>query len=274
MYKSSYPGGLKLPELGKLDRVVYLMLIAASVLSAVGGTAAFLLLYEKVHFVSPEVIGFSNRAGMFGWLTAVILIGLVAFLLIEGFQRKYPIFGVPGITYGGAEWTPVYPLLMPTADAPEQVRQDVRQGREIVCFMLVGVVLAVALLAVSLPSGHRLQADGSVHVIWGCGWEVKEYRPENVEELTVSVRLVGRHSKEYELLLEYKMDDDRYYEFFVREFRNDGETSPISLLVDVLHCYPETDIVCENGGRIPELVYDQQYNDQEERLLIELFNRQ
>lgn len=273
MYQSSYPGGLKLPELGTLDRAVYLTLIAASVLGTIGATAAFLLLYEKVHFVSPEVIGFSNRAGAFGWLAAVILMVLVIYALIEGFQRKYPIFGAPSVTYGGAEWTPVYPLLMPTADAPEQVKQDIRQGRETVCFLLAGIVLAAALFCVSLSSGHRLHADGSVHVIWGCGWEVKEYRPENVEELTVSVRLVGRHSKEYELCLEYKMDDDRLYEFFVREFRDDGETSPIALLVDVLRCYPEADIDCLNGGRIPDLVYDQQYNDKEERLLIELFNR-
>lgn len=273
MYKSSYPGGLKLPELSTRDRVIYLTLIVLSILGAVGATVAFLLLYEKVHFVSVEVIGFANRAGVFGWLAVVTLMVLVSAALIAGFNRKFPIFGAPGVTYGGPELTPVYPLLMPTADAPEQVKRDVRQGRETVCFLLAGALLAAVLFGVSLLSGNRLHADGSVHVIWGFGWEVMEYQPENVEEVTVSLEGMGKHPRKYEVVLNYKMDDDRLYEFCVREFRDDGETSPIALLVDVLRCYPEADIDCLNGGRIPDLVHDQQYNDKEERLLIELFNR-
>lgn len=272
MYKLSYPGGLKLPELSTRDRVIYLTLIVLSILGAVGATVAFLLLYEKVHFVSAEVIGFANRAGVFGWLATVTLMVLVSTAMIAGSNRKFPIFGAPGVTYGGPELTPVYPLLMPTADAPEQVKQDVRHGRETVCFLLAGVVLAAALFGVSLLSGNRLHADGSVHVIWGFGWEVKSYKPENVEAVTVSVKGMGRYNKKYEVVLKYKMDDDRLYEFCVREFRDDGETSPVALLVNVLREYPEADITFINGGRIPDLVLDQQYDNREERLLYELFS--
>lgn len=273
MYKSSYEGGLKLPELGKLDRGIYLTLIPVSVLSAVGATIAFFLLYEKVHFVSPEVIGFANRAGILGWMAVMVLMVLVTGALIGGFNREFPIFGAPGVTYGGPEWTQVYPLLMPTADAPEQVKRDVRQGRETIGFLLAGIVLAGALFGVSLQSGDRLHADGSVHVIWGFGWEVKEYQPENVEEVMVSLEAMGRRPRKYEVVLKYKMDDDRVYEFCVREFRDDGETSPIALLVKALSCYPDADIDFINGGRMPDLVCDQQYNEEEERLLIELFSR-
>lgn len=273
MYQSSYEGGLRLPELGTRDRVIYLTLMAACVLSIVGATSAFLLFYEKVHFVSPEVIGFANRTGLLGWCAVCCIILLLELCpLIEGFNRKYPIFGAPGVTYGSPKWTQVYPLLMPRQDVPEEVRPGLRRARETVCFMLAGVVLVGVLFGVSLLSGNRLQEDGSVHVLWGFGWEVMDYQPEDVAEVTVSVKSTGRYDKKYKVFLDYKMDDDRLYQFCVREFRDDGETSPVALLVNVLRCYPEADIRFVNGGRIPDLVYDQQYDDKEERLLMELFS--
>lgn len=275
MYKSAYPGGLKLPELGKLDRAIYLVVITVTLLGAVGGGLAFLPLIMRHHFTDPAVAGVENSFSVFGLLLFVLLMGLVIHALIQGLTRKYPIFGAPGVAYGGPEWTPVYPLVMPTGDAPEQVRQDVKQGRQMVLYLLAGVILAAFIFATSLLSGDILYEDGSMRVLCGPGWEVAQYQPDQVEEVTVAIsqssaRTLGRI---WRMELRYKMDDDRIYTFFVTDeaFREGPERSQVELLMKILNRYPDAEIFVSNWDRLDNLIHDQQYSESDRQLLMELF---
>lgn len=281
MYRASYEGGLKLPELGPLDRACYAVLIAVTLAGAVGGVVGFLILLLVVQYplTEPNVAGVANAGSVFCILIFGILMGLIVYALVEGRTRKYPIFGAAGVTYGAPEWTPVYPLLMPVKSAPEQVRQAVHQAREIVCFMGAGLVLAAFVFATAVFSGNMLYDDGSVRVLWGPGWEIAHYAPEDVAEIeVVQFRTSGGKSGagKWRIDVQYKMDDDRLYRFMVCDgaFREDGERSQVELLAQVLDSYPNAKITFYDRGYIPDVVRDQQYSQQDQEILEKLFGVQ
>lgn len=278
MYDSSYKGNLKLPELGKRDRAIYNVLIALGVALTVGGIVGYLLLILVFQYPlrDPNVAGVSNAMGVLGIILYGCIMGLIVNGLLTGRGRKYPIFGAPGVTYGGPEWTPVYPLLMPTRDAPEQVRRLVREGRQVVGVMAAGVLLSAFVLATCVLSGNFLDRDGSVRVIWGPGWEMSHYAPEDVEEIeVVQFRYRGRRSglSEWRMDIHYQMDDGRTYTFQVADgaFQRDGEQSQVELLAEILRIYPEGKVEFYDQGHIPEIVRDQRYSPEDQKLLEELF---
>lgn len=275
MYRANYSGGLRMQELGRLDRAIYGMVIL--LLLVFGGLMipVFLMLENQIPFLDTTVIGYSNRAGILGLALACVLIGFVIAALIGGRTRKFPIFGAAGVTYGGPEWTPVYPLLMSTRNAPEEVRKIVREGRQLVCIPLAGALIAAAIFGVSLCSGNRLFEDGSIRWLWGFGWEVERFEPEDVEQVTVSVRHAGSSrgisERKYEIVLEFQMTDDRTCSFFLRDFRRDGIVSQVGLLEQLLRRYEDAELIFEGGGHFAELIQDQQYPPEDQAILRELF---
>ncbi len=278
MYYSSYEGGLRLPELGTLDRAVYNVLIAVLTVLTVGGVLGFLLLFLVIVYplTEPNVAGVSHTAGVFGLILFSVLMAIVIGALVTGLARKYPIFGEAGVTYGAPEWTPVYPLVMPTRQAPERVRRLVREGRLIAGLVAVGILLAGFVFATSVLSGNLLYRDGSVRVLWGPGWEMVHYQPEDVTAVSVvQFRPTGRGSarSEWRIDFELEMQDGRYYRFHVTdgEFQKDGELSRVKLLAEILDCYTEAKVTFYDSGHLPDVVHDQQYSVEDQQILEELF---
>ena len=70
MYRANYSGGLRMQELGRLDRAIYGMVIL--LLLVFGGLMipVFLMLENQIPFLDTTVIGYSNRAGIWDshWL--------------------------------------------------------------------------------------------------------------------------------------------------------------------------------------------------------------
>ena len=264
-----------MPELGALDRCVYALLIALTLLGAVLMVPVFLTLENRIPFDAPAVVAYSNRMGILGVFLACILMVLVISALIGGCTRKFPIFGAAGVPYGGPEWTPVYPLLMPTRDVPEQVRRDVREGRQIAALLLAGVLLAGVVFGVSLLSGNRLDGDGGIRWLWGFGWECEHYEPEDVEQVTVVISRVGSNrglsTKRCEIVLDIQTADERVHSFFLRDFRKNGDSSQVALLKQVLECYDGAQLLLGNGHLLEELFCDQQYSPEDMAILGELF---
>lgn len=278
MYYSSYKGNLKLPELGKRDRAIYNVLIALGVALTVGGIVLFLLLILVFQYPleDPSVAGVRNTASVLGIILYGVIMGLIVNGLLTGRGRKYPIFGAPGVTYGGPEWTPVYPLLMPTRQAPEGVRKLVREGRQIVGIMAAGVLLSAFVFSTCMLSGDFLYRDGSLRVVWGTGWEMAAYQPEDVAEIRVGQsRPSGRGAtlKDWRIQLDYTMNDGKEFHFLVvdGEFQKDGEQSRIELLAQLLESYPEGVVKFYDQGMIPRIVFDQGYSPKDQRILEELF---
>lgn len=278
MYYDSYKGDLRLPELGKADRAIYNGLIAVTTVATVAGILAFLLLFLVVVYplTDPNVAGVSHTLSIFGIIGFGVLMGLIINGLVVGRARRYPIFGAPGVTYGGPEWTQVYPLLMPTRQAPEQVRRLVRDGRQIVLIMAAGVLLAAFVFATSILSGNLLYRDGSVRVLWGPGWEMVHYAPENVEQIEV-VQFQPRGGKsglsQWRIDIHYQMDDGRAYSFQISDdaFQRDGQQSQVELLAEILGSYPKEIITFYDQGMIPRIVFDQGYSQEDQGILEELF---
>ena len=278
MYDPSYKGNLKLPELGKRDRAIYNVLIALGVALTVGGIVLYPLLIFVFQYPlgDPNVAGVRNAMGILGIILYGGIMGLIVNGLLTGRGRKYPIFGAPGITYSGPEWTPVYPLLMPTRQAPEEVRRLVREGRQIVGIMAAGVLLSAFLFSTCILSGDFLYRDGSLRVVWGTGWEMAAYQPEDVAQIRVEQsRSSGRGAafKDWRIRLDYTMNDGREYHFLVvdGEFQKDGEQSRVELLAQVLERYPEGVVQFCDQGMIPRIVFDQGYSPEDQRILEELF---
>lgn len=278
MYRATYEGGLKLPELGALDRAIYAILVSVTMLGTVGAFAAFWILFNKLPMMDPAVAGVDHTLSIFGILIFVILMGLVISALIHGWMCRFPIFGTAGVTYGAPEWTPVFPLLMPTREAPEQVKRDVREGRQIVLMMAAGVLLSAFVFATSMFSGNLLNRDGSVRVLWGPGWEMLHYQPEDVAEVTVELDRSGSGRRsmstpKWYIRLSYRMDDDRLYSFQVTdaEFRKDEDQSQVELLARILDNYTEAKVTFVNGGRISAVIRDQQYSMEDQLIMEELF---
>ena len=199
---------------------------------------------------------------------------IVIHQLIRGRIRKYPIFGVKGISYGGETYTPVYPLLMPTANAPEEVKQKVREGRQLALFLPVGILLAVILFTSSLLGGHRLDADGGVRVLWGPGVEVLSYEPEEVRQVTIAFRTHrGKYgispAKAY-IVVKIQTEDDRHYQFRLDEFRKDGEQTQVEQLKRILDRYTGADLRFQGEKLLEDVVRDQGYSQADHRILLEL----
>lgn len=278
MYDSSYEGNLKLPELGKRDRTVYHVLIGVLSAAGVGGVAVLLAMFLMFPYPlgDPGVAAVNHTLNIFGIIIFAVLLALIVWGLRTGRGRRYPIFGEAGIIYGGPEWTPVYPLLMPTRQAPEKVRYLVREGRQIAGIMAAGVLLAAFVFATTWRSGNFLGRDGSLRVVWGPGWEMACYEPEDVAEIRVDqTRSSGRRSygSDWRIQLDYTMNDGKKYYFLVvkGEFQQGGEVSQVEILAELLQCYPEGIVRFQDRGMIPRIVFDQGYSEQEQGMLEDLF---
>ena len=274
MYYASYEGDLKLPELGRWDRAIYNVLIA--VLSAAGVAGAAVLVAMFLLFPYPlqdaAVAGVAHSLNTFGVILFPALMMLIVWGLQTGRGRKYPILGAPGVSYDG----PVYPLLMPTRQAPEQIRSLVREGRVVALVMAAGVLLAAFVFATTWLSGNFLYRDGSLRVVWGTGWEMAAYEPEDVAEVRVEQnQSSGRHAytADWRIQLDYTMNDGREFSFLVvdGEFQKDGERSRVEILAQVLDSYPEGTVQFHDQGMIPRIVFDQGYSPEDQMLLEELF---
>lgn len=275
MYRSSYSGGLRMPELGRLDRVIYGLGI--TVLAGLGALMipVFLIFENRVPFADQAIVAYSNRAGILGFFLSFLLMGLVVWAFAGGRFRKFPIFGVSGVAYGEPEWNPVYPLLMSTRNQPEHVKRAVWEGRQLVYIFTVTALAAVLIFGISLLSGNRLCSDGSIRWIWGFGWEAECFVPEEVEQVTVRNQLVGSNrgisSRRYEITVEFRTEDDRIHSFLLRDFRKDGELSQVGFLAQVLDCYQDADLTFLNGEHLNDLIRDQQYSAEDQVILLELF---
>lgn len=278
MYKSSYPGGLKLPELSSVDKTVYAALLGVTCLGSAGAVTAFLLLWQKLPLTDPAVAGFANSMGILGMVIAGLLMALVIGQLFRARIREYPIFGRTDISYGSEAYTPIYPLLMPTGNAPEEIKRTVREGRQSACFLLAGVILAVFVFAVSMLSGNLLDMDGGVRILWGPGWELESYEPEEVDEVTVVFHRPSGSPRSYsprkaKITLKYRMEDDRLYEFEVNSFRRDSGLTQVELLEQILSRYPGAQIRFQGEQLLSQVVRDQGYSQTDQRILMELIGR-
>jgi hypothetical protein len=198
--------------------------------------------------------------------------------LIQARIRQYPIFGRSDIAYGTEEYTPIYPLLMPSGDAPEEVRNAVREGRQSAAFLLAGVLLAVFVFAVSMLSGNLLDMDGGVRMLWGMGWEMESYEPEEVCEVTVVFHRPSGSPRSFstrkaKITLKFRMEDDRLYEFGVDSFRRDSGLTQVELLEQILSRYPGADIRFQGEELLSQVVRDQGYSQTDQRILMELVGR-
>lgn len=243
----------KLPPLGWRDICLYLLaLVLTGGCVVLGFGTMFWWRKELTAFLAPEALCTAQTSGI--WLFALggfTMVGLFGCAL-DCLFWKYPILGAPGVSYGGGEWDPIYPMFLKDPDAPEAVKKAVNTARTKLMLWGVAWVAAALVLVLWAGGGTRLYPDGSVQTTVGFGEVTEHYAVEDIDRVFVTVTYsTGRRRygtpRDPDLMLKLRTSDNQIIEFCLKDFCIPEGMSELEALESVLENYPEEKRRYENG---------------------------
>ena len=276
LFRKGKPGP-NVPPLGWRDICLYLLALVLSGGGAVLGFGTMLWWRKELTaFLAPEALCTAQTSGIWlfvlGGLTMMGLFGCA----LDYFAWKYPILGAPGVSYGGEEWDPVYPMLLKDPDAPEAVKKAVNTARTNLVLWGVAWVAAALVLVLWAGGGTRLYPDGSIRTTVGFGEVTAAYAPEQIERIFLEVEKPSSRNRSpgewWELKLTFRTQDNELIEFCVHDFAADPSGgSEIDRLRELLERYPADILRFENGEDLGRLYGRYEYDQEDQQYLEELF---
>lgn len=266
----------KLPPLGWRDIGVYLLALLLSGGGVILGFGTMFLWHnELMAFLAPEALCTARDSGI--WLFALggfTMIGLFGCALDYLFW-KHPILGTPGVSYGGEEWDPIYPMFLKDPDAPGSVKRAVRTARTKLMLWAAAWVAAALLLILWAGGGTQLYPDGSIRTTVGFGEVTEHYATEDIDRVFLKVnapRSTNRNPGEWwELVLTFRTTDNKLITFSVHDFVTGQGQTEIDRLRALLEQYPADILRFENGGELGRLYGRYEYDREDQQYLEELF---
>lgn len=266
-----------LPPLGWKDICLYLLaLVLLGGCIIVGFGMMFWWRDNLMALIAPDALCTSQTSGILMFaLSWFLLLGLFC-TAVDRMFWKYPIFGVPGVSYGGEEWDPIYPMLMKDPNAPESVKKSVNTAQTKLMLWGVAWVAAVLFLVVWAGGGTRLYPDGSIQTTVGFGEVTESYAVEDIDRVFVAVTYsTGRRGRgaprNPDLMLKVRTSDNQIISFYLKDFRIPEGEAELDVLQNILACYPEERLRYEGGEYLYLFRGIDRFDDREMNYLEELF---
>lgn len=270
------------PSLSSFDKFLYWLLASCSLLIGCFFLPILYRVYYDQCFEDPSLLAQSDKGFIFGMMYWLFLWIGIAAVLLELRSRKQPIFGKKGITYGPPKWKAVYPLFSRT------FWKHFLANRKRVLITAVAALLVTSLTTgvtmASLFARDQLYNDGSIRGFNFLNQQVQHCTASDVVEIHICTEYdsngnhrIGRFGIKrrgsWGIQLRIHTNDGIIY-FDDRHFRPDQGSMDESLIgmLQIKALFDPDQIVIVGTDKIPRVIADQEFTQEEAQLLYDLFD--
>lgn len=260
---------IQAPSLSAVDKGIYYILIACSVIAGLFLYPAIIGSYRRSVFRDIHILAQGNPSIVILGLFGLFMGGTLAITFDWLRRKKQPIFGKANIKYGPLQWKPVYPLVC------KQFWTTLYSNKiHLVIGFLCILVFVVTLLG--LPPRECLYDDGSISVYNCFDKKTAEYHQSDVEEIRIYTRTYRnrRGPADWGIEVKISMNDGEDFFFSYRDFQtlDDNIRGSITGMYQIKRCFDPSIITIDGKDNVAYVVRDMNLNQQEADLLYVLFD--
>ncbi|MBR6800843.1 MAG: hypothetical protein IKM61_03745 [Eubacteriaceae bacterium] len=265
------------PPLTKLDKAVYIALMALSALVYV----LFLMLYigvkDNYALKTPEIIAYIPR-GEFTYLIFPLTLGFMIFIFwAVAYSFKTPIFGDRNIKYGMYEYRGIYPVFYKNKPAPTEKKNssDRRFRKGMITFICAAILISALISSMGFFPRTEVYERYSLREVDMFNNTNKTYMLSDAKDISVVAKMRSEYRSRWfrrypSFYMDVTMQDGEKYRFDLGAFVGKRE-GKIERMIGIKNLVPASSVNIIKEIPLERIEEYLNLSDKEKLLLGELF---